>query len=122
MKKSRQLGLYSILMAVVFLLPFVAYAATCPGTESSSVTNPLKYCNIMDFVKNALRLFVMLALPVLAFFIVLAGFQFILARGNATKLTNAKWNFLYVIVGTCLVLGAWLLASLIGATITEITG
>ena len=108
--------------AVVFLLPFIAYAATCPGTDNSSVTNPLKYCNIMDFVKNALQLFVLLALPVLAFFIVLAGFQFILARGNSSQLQKAKMNFVYVIIGTCLVLGAWLLASLIGATISQITG
>ena len=76
----------------------------------------------MEFVKAALQLFVILALPVLAFFIVLAGFNFILARGNSSKLERAKMNFLYVIIGTCLVLGAWLLASLIGATISQITG
>jgi len=108
------------LVSAAYLLPLFVLAAC--DANSTSVCNPLRYDSIMEFVKNALRLFVMLALPVLAFFIVLAGFQFILARGNATKLTNAKWNFLYVIVGTCLVLGAWLLASLIGATITEITG
>ena len=104
-----------------FLLPFITYAADCGG-GGSAVTNPLQYCNIMDFVKAALQLFVILALPVLAFFIVLAGFQFILARGNSSQLEKAKMNFLYVIIGTCLVLGAWLLASLIGATISQITG
>lgn len=106
----------------LYLLPVIAQAAQCEGTSGFAIANPLKYCSIMAFVEAALRLFVMLALPVLAFFIVLAGFSFILARGNSTKLQAAKWNFLYVIVGTCLVLGAWLLASLIGATITQITG
>ena len=108
--------------AVLYLVPAISMAAACGDQSGSAVTNPLRYCTIMQFVENALRLVVMLALPVLAFFIVLAGFQFVFARGNATALQKAKWNFLYVIVGTCLVLGAWLLASLIGATITEITG
>ena len=122
MIRLRHIAWGLILCAIVFFIPLFVEAATCSGTSGSSVPNPLKYCTITEFVKNALRLFVLLALPVLAFFIVLAGFQFVFARGNAEGLKRAKWNFLYVIVGTCLVLGAWLLASLIGATITQITG
>lgn len=108
--------------AIVYLLPMAVYAACTTSGGGSSIPNPLRYDCIADFVAAALRLFVLLALPVLAFFIVLAGFNFIFARGNSGKLDKAKMNFLYVIVGTCLVLGAWLLASLIGATITQITG
>lgn len=121
MNYVRRLWKSVVTVGLTLCVPFIAYAAPCSPT-SSVICNPLKYDSIMEFVKGALQLFVMLALPVLAFFIVLAGFSFILARGNAGKLEKAKWNFLYVIVGTCLVLGAWLLASLIGATITQITG
>ena len=122
MTRLKHLGLLIVISTVIFLLPLAAFAACNGQYDKNCVTNPLKYDTIMKFVENALRLFVLLALPVLAFFIVLAGFSFILARGNSAKLQAAKWNFLYVIVGTCLVLGAWLLASLIGATITQITG
>ena len=122
MKRLRRIGERIVIAAGIFLLPVIAHAKQCDGTGASSVTNPLQFCNIMGFVKAALQLFVILALPVLAFFIVLAGFNFILARGNSSKLERAKMNFLYVIIGTCLVLGAWLLASLIGATISQITG
>ncbi len=123
MKQLRYIGGTGVIASVIFLLPFVTFAAcTASGGDTGCVGNPLKYNSVMEFVQNALRLFVLLALPVLAFFIVLAGFNFILARGNPGKLAAAKWNFLFVIVGTCLVLGAWLLASLIGATITQITG
>jgi len=122
MKRLQRHVLRIVAAMGMYLLPVTASAAQCPGTTNSYVLNPLKYCGIMQFVEAALQLFVILALPVLAFFIVLAGFQFILARGNSTQLEKAKMNFLYVIIGTCLVLGAWLLASLIGATISQITG
>ena len=102
-------------------LPLVALA-DCGSGSTNSFNNVSKYCDIKSFVAGALKAFVMLSLPIVAFFIVLSGFYFVIARGNPAKLTTAKWNFLYVMIGTCLVLGAWLLASLIGSTVTQITG
>jgi len=110
-------------------LPFLALSipvvalAICDNTSGNSLCSPTgSNTSLSLFVENALRAFVMLALPVLAFFIVLAGFNFVFARGNAQKLELAKWNFLFVIIGTCLVLGAWLFANLIGGAVTQITG
>lgn len=106
---------------LAFLLPLPASAA-CSNTAGSSFQNPLNFCSLKDFVAGALQVFVMIMLPVIAFFIVLAGFNFVWARGNPTGLQKAKMNFLFVIIGTCLMLGAWLLANLIGATVSQVTG
>jgi len=103
--------------------PLLAAAATCAtGGTNAALQNPLDVCTISQFVEKALQVFVIIMLPVIAFFIVLAGFNFVFARGNPESLKTAKWNFLYVIVGTCLMLGAWLLANLIGATVSQVTG
>ena len=112
----------SIIAFALLVSPYMVAAATCTtGGGTSDFPNPLKYCSIREFVAGALQVFVMIMLPVIAFFIVLAGLNFVLARGNAKKLETAKWNFFFVIIGTCLMLGAWLLANLIGATVTQVT-
>jgi hypothetical protein len=37
-------------------------------------------------------------------------------------LTTAKKNFVYVIIGAALVLGAWVLSTLLGATVSQLIG
>ena len=95
----------------------IVYAQECVG-----ICNPLRFDNIQDFVAGALKALVIIALPILAFFIVYSGFLFISARGNSSKLGEAKQNFLYVIIGAVLILGAWILATLIGGTVSQLTG
>jgi len=46
----------------------------------------------------------------------------VLARGNSSKLDEAKKNFVYVIIGALLILGAWVIATLIGGTVTQLVG
>ena len=100
----------------VWLLGSVVWA------QQTGVTNPLHDNSIEQYVSDVLQLFVRLAIPVLAFFIVMSGFSFVLARGNPSALAKAKKNFLYVIIGTCLVLGAFTIAAMIRATVSQITG
>ena len=115
--------LYAPTSIVFLILTMPTYArAACPGGEEGGITNPLKFCTVQDFIVGALHAMVIVALPILTFFIVYAGFQFIMAQGNQSKLSDAKNNFMYVILGAILILGAWLIASLIGGTISQLTG
>ena len=43
-------------------------------------------------------------------------------RGNEAQLDKAKKNFFYVIIGAILILGAWVLATLIASTATQVLG
>lgn len=96
-----------------------AFAAPEPG---KGLENPLNFKNIQEFVEGVLRATVMIALPIITIFIVYAGFLFIKARGNSSDLSEAKKNFQYVILGTIMILSAWVLATLIGSTVTQILG
>jgi Type IV secretion system pilin len=78
--------------------------------------------NIQSFIAAFLKAVVEISLPILTLFIVYAGFKFVFARGKPDDLAEAKRNFLYVILGAILILGAWVLASLIGATATQVVG
>lgn len=104
----------------VLFVASVAYAAC--SKAGVGLNNPLSFCTIQDFVAGALKVLVQIALPIIGFFIVFVGFQFIAAQGNDQKLSTAKKNFMYVIIGAALVLGAWVLATLLGATVSQLVG
>ncbi len=94
------------------------------GGSGSGLCNPLNssFSSIPAFIAGALQVMVQVALPIIALFIVISGFMFVLARGNESKLTKAKENFVYVIIGALLILGAWLIATLIAGTVTQLVG
>lgn len=93
-----------------------------PVFGQSRLENPLNqaYSTVPDFIAGALRVLVIVALPIITLFIVVAGFMFVKARGNPEELATAKRNFVYVILGAILILGAWVLATLIGGTVTQL--
>jgi len=100
--------------AVLFLLTVLpAYAAP--------LSNPLNYDTVADFVAGALKAMVTIALPVVSLFLVIAGFMFIKAQGNEGKLEEAKKNFVYVILGALLIMGAWVIATIIAGTVSQLT-
>ena len=104
----------------VLALASVAHAQS----STNGFQNPLNsnFSTIPSFIAGALKVLVIVALPIITLFIVIAGFMFVLARGNESKLTEAKKNFVYVIIGALLILGAWVIATLIGGTVTQLVG
>lgn len=116
---NRLAGIVIVLWA--FALPAFAQDSSSIATEKG-LQNPLKFQNIEDFVAGTLRAIVMIAIPLITIFIVYAGFKFISARGNVSKLGEAKENFQWVILGAILILSAWVLATLIGGTVRQLLG
>lgn len=110
----RHAGLAAVLS---LLLVSTVHAADC----ATPLCNPLKFDTISEFVAGALKVMVMIALPIVALFLVISGFKFISAQGNPGKLGEAKMNFVYVVLGALLILGAWVLANLIGGTVDQLT-
>lgn len=111
--------LYTTLVSLVFV-----FAAQVVQAAQSGLDNPLdpSFSDIPTFIAGALKVLVVIALPIIALFIVVAGFMFIKARGNPSDLSKAKENFKYVIIGALLILGAWVIATLISGTVTQLLG
>jgi hypothetical protein len=99
------------------LAPAVALA------QSKAFENPLNsnFSSIPSFIAGALRILVMVGLPIISLFVVYSGFLFLTAQGNPGALQKARENFLYVIIGAILIMGAWVIATLIGGTISQLT-
>jgi hypothetical protein len=108
-----------ILGAYWSLAPMVAQAACTPA--SGTLCPITAFQSIQTFIVALLQTFVNISLPIIGFFIVLVGYKFIAAQGKPSKLEHAKQEFQYVILGAALIMGAWVLATLIGSTISQLT-
>lgn len=88
--------------------------------EGTTLENPLGYNSIAQFLAAVLDAVVLIAFPFLVLALVYAGFLFVMAQGNESKLSEARRTFIWVLLGALLVLGAKALAAAINATVTEL--
>jgi ABC-type multidrug transport system permease subunit len=101
--------------------PLLVWMSALPvSAQSQGLQNPLTSQSVTEFIASALKVLVIVALPIITLFIVIAGFMFVFARGNESKLSDAKKNFVYVVIGALLILGAWVIATLIGGTVSQL--
>ena len=109
----------TVATCAVFLIFFSSFAEA-----QTQLQNPLNasFSNIPSFIAGALKVVVMVALPLLALAFVYSGYLFVMAQGNSTDLENAKRNFMYTVIGAILILGAWVIATLIGGTVSQLVG
>lgn len=101
--------------------PLLLQAAP-PGSpcESGTFCNPIGFGSFMEFVNAILGVVMKIGIPVAAMFIIYSGFLFVKAQGNEAELTKAKSAFTYAVIGTAILLGAWLLAQGISSTIDSL--
>ena len=111
-----------LLTLVLLCVPLVSLAITtpvvgsCPG-NAGCLENPLQVSSFCDLLKIVLQALIIIGLPVAVVFLVLVGFQFILARGSDTGLSKAKSNLLHTVIGIAIFLGAWTIAEIIKSTL-----
>lgn len=118
----------------LFVSPLVVLADTISGNgtggtvsgntsitqTSGQVVNPLGVTSICGLIKALLGAAVAIGIPIAVLFIVWAGLKFVLARGNAEELSQARQNFLYTVIGIAIFLGAWLLSMVIVNTVNSL--
>ena len=128
----------TILFILVFMTLFISNTApvlavnncyeaggTCVGSDSGSgLQNPLnsQFSSIGSFVEGAVKVVIGIAIPILAMMIMYSGFMFVAARGNSKKLQVARQNFIYVIIGTIMILGFSAFILLLENTVSQLLG
>ena len=89
------------------------------------ITNPLgnKANTAYQLVELIIKdIVIPLGMVLIVLMIIFAGFQFVMAQGNPTKLEDAKKTFFNAIIGASIILGAWAIATIIETTVNQITG
>lgn len=90
------------------------------GAGSRTIMNPAKVQSVAEFVSLLLRAIMAIGVPIAIIFIVLAGFKFIAAQGSPSALAEARQNFVYVIIGIAIFIGASALAQLVVSTLRQV--
>ncbi|OHA58538.1 MAG: hypothetical protein A2571_02060 [Candidatus Vogelbacteria bacterium RIFOXYD1_FULL_44_32] len=110
-----------VILGLSLLFPNFSLAADSNDTSQSIVIeNPLSVSTIQEFVVKVLDIVVTISMPFLVVMFIYSGFLFVWARGNETELKRAKEIFFYTVIGAALVLGAFVLAKAIQATIDQL--
>ena len=105
------------LMAALSTPSFVYGETTTGDPPPIKLPNPLKVDSITDLLELILQIVTIFAVPIIVFFIIYAGFLYVTAQGNETKLTKAHSALLYSIIGGVIILGAYVLLAVIQGTV-----
>lgn len=112
---------WSVVSLAVFLPVMIARADVGPASGvSGGLPNPITASSFQDLIQKILRIVIDIGVPVATLFIIYSGFLFVKAQGNPEKLKEAKETFFWTIVGTAVLLGAWVLAQAIAGTINQL--
>lgn len=80
---------------------------------SYSLQNPLAFDSIQGFIVAVLNIIIVIATPIVVIFIILAGFKYVTARGDASKVQEATRALTYSVIGGVLIIGAVAIAEII---------
>lgn len=105
---------------------------TTPGSGGQSgdtkgpivtLLNPLGAgTNLAKLVNDILGFVVRVGAIVVTFMLIYVGYKFVVARGDPGKITEAKQNLLWTIVGALILLGAQAIAMGIEQTVRALSG
>ncbi len=131
-KNAKNILSYSVsaVMILIFVVPFLVQAQNGGNTTSSggnpptgpiTIVNPFKTNNIQDLISSIVNdILIPIGGVIAVMMIIYAGFLFVTARGNDTKITEAKKALLWAVIGTAILLGAWVISQAIGTTIDQL--
>ncbi len=105
----------SLALSVILLgtlLPFLANAQG-PTTRAVELKNPLKVDSITGLLEALLSVVIVLATPIIIFFIIYSGFLYVTARGNASQIEQASRSLTYAIIGGVIIIGAMAIATIV---------
>lgn len=110
----------SVVLPVILLMTVVV-PVFLAGAATEKLPSPTPgITSWYDFVRAVLSIIVRIGIPVAALFLIYSGFLFLTAQGDTAQLQKAKTSFVWAVIGTAVLLGAWALAEAISGTVGTI--
>lgn len=105
----------SIITWIVLASPIILAAQTPP---SQGLKSYIRVGTIEDLLVILLNLVIIIATPIVVLFIILAGFKYVTAQGNANQIQEATQALTYAVIGGVLIIGAVAIAEIIKDLVT----
>ncbi len=97
-----------------FILFFTSVHAQESGTlAKTTLINPLKIKSIEGLLTAILNIIIVIAMPIIVFFIIYAGFLYVTAGGKPEQVKQATQALTYAIIGGVLIIGAVAIATIV---------
>lgn len=103
----------SLTLAVIISWSSGVLQALAQPTAAVTVVNPIRVATIEGLLEAILNIVIVLAIPVIVFFIIYAGFLYATARGNAEQIKQATSALTYAIIGGVIILGSVAIATIV---------
>jgi len=102
---------------IIFLINFLFFESIFSLhsliASTTQWNNPAKAQTIQEIIDNILNFTVIIAIPIIVIFLIIAGLKFFSAQGNETQIKSAKKTILWTIVGTIILIGTKVISSTI---------
>jgi hypothetical protein len=117
-----QVFFYSV---ALFLAPQYVFGDTGgvtpdPNCPQGKICNPLQFDSLTEFIKAVVEIIAFIGIPIAVVFIMYAGLLFVTARGDEAQLTKAKKALMWALIGTAVLLGAWVISNAIAGTVNQL--
>lgn len=109
-----------ILSKLFFLTTFLPVIALADGA-GDTFSNPIGDVTITSLIETLAKFAAQIGAVVVVVMIIYSGFKFVTAMGNPGELDKAKKNFYWTIIGAAILMGAWVLASMIKDTVDSLS-
>jgi hypothetical protein len=86
---------------------------------SEEFVNPIKFSSITDMLVAIINVVIIMSIPVIIFFLILAGFHYVTAQGNPEKLKVASQSLLYSIIGGVIILASIAIMTIIKSVVGQ---
>jgi hypothetical protein len=108
---------YALVLSYLILPTSLLFAQTSPSAggalSSTTLANPLRISSIEDLLVAILNILIIIAIPIVVFFIIYSGFLYVTARGNAQQVEQATRSLTYSVIGGVLIIGAVAIAGIV---------
>lgn len=104
----------AFILSLTIYLPIVAFA------DAGTFDNPFTVQTVQDLLLTILEILMRIGTPLAAAMIIWAGFLYVTSSGNTNRLSKAHATLLWAVVGTCILIGAKLIAMILQNTVSQI--
>lgn len=92
-----------------------------PSSSDPIIKNPFKQSSIQGLIETLIKDILMPIGGVIAVLMIMyAGFLYVTARGDTTQIKKATEALKYAVIGSAILLGAWVISQAISATIGQL--
>ena len=81
--------------------------------------NPITFGTVPEILLAVLNVLMVIAVPIIVFYLIFAGFKYVAARGNPEAMKDASRSLMYGIIGGVVIIGSFTILEIVKSIVDE---